>query len=149
MIRFAKLHSDAVTPTRKNPTDAGLDLYAYGDYIIKPHTNKVLHTGITLETPEGFMYLIKPKGRNNHMVGAGVVDAGYEPGEFLVKVVNYTDEDLVIRHGDGIAQAVLVPVITEGLSEVELDDLSHESSRSNAGGILGQATFFGKITDVD
>ena len=35
------------------------------------------------------MLEIRPKGRNNHLVGSGIVDAGYQ-GEILVKVVNYS-----------------------------------------------------------
>ena len=42
---------------------------------------------MTVEIPAGYVGLVKPKGRNDHLLGAGVVDAGYQ-GEILVKVVN-------------------------------------------------------------
>ena len=35
-IKFKKLHPDAIIPTRANPTDAGLDIYALEDIIIPP-----------------------------------------------------------------------------------------------------------------
>src|SRR3990172_3230211 len=56
-IRVAKLYDNAILPNRKNPTDAGMDLYAwFDDYhrmaIIHPHSFTIIHTGISIEIPK-------------------------------------------------------------------------------------------------
>lgn len=144
-LKVMKLHENAIIPTRKNPTDAGLDLYSLEDYYIEPNSHCICHTGITIEVPEGYFFLIKPKGKNNHLVGAGVVDTHYEPGEFLIKVVNYSSKFLYIKQGDGIAQAVLIPIITPELEEVE--DIEAKSERSAQGGIIEQISSVELIED--
>jgi dUTP pyrophosphatase len=137
-LKVMKLHPNAIIPTRKNPTDAGLDLYALEDYSIGHHGYCICHTGISIEVPEGYFFLIKPKGRNNHLIGSGVVDAHYEPGEFLVKIVNYSNNYIDIEYGDAIAQIILIPILTPELEEVE--DIEAVSERSATGGIVEQTS---------
>jgi dUTP pyrophosphatase len=52
----------------------------------------------------------------------GVVDADYR-GEIIATLANHGDGDFVIRHGDRIAQLLLVPIFTPTLIECgELDE---------------------------
>jgi len=139
MVRYAKLNENAKAPFRKNPTDAGLDFYSLEDVVVPAHSMKILHTGITIEIPRGYCLLMKPKSRNNHLVGAGIIDAYYEPGEVLVKVVNISDNELKINAGDGIAQGVFISIYTPEIEEVEVSHLINMSSRSVSGGILTQS----------
>lgn len=137
-IRVARIHEDAVFPTRKHPYDAGLDLYAYGDHVIKPdYPFKNVRTGVRIEIPLGFFGLIKPKGSNNHLIGAGVVDAEYE-GEIVVKV--YRDVGIMpisIAHGDPVGQLVLIPIQTPVLEEVDEEEFFNNTERGESGGIHG------------
>jgi len=134
-LRFCRISPDATIPTRKHPTDAGVDVFASESLLIPPFSYRVVHTGVTFEIPVGTMLEIRPKGRNDHLIGAGVVDAGYQ-GEILVKIVNYSWKPLRIRKGDAIAQLVQLPVICELLQEVSLDALhEHRSERGAGGGI--------------
>jgi dUTP pyrophosphatase len=134
-IKFARLDPGAKAPARKHATDAGMDVYALADVIVKPFSYRNVHTGVTIEVPEGTMLEVRPKGRNNHLVGAGVIDAGYQ-GEIVVKVVNYTWRAMRLRKGDAIAQLVQLPVICEPVEEVTLDQIHSESSaRGGSGGI--------------
>lgn len=135
-LRMAKLKEEAVLPVRKHVIDAGIDFFACGDYIIKPHTNKIIHTGITVEIPVGYFMLFKPKGGSNWLVGAGVADAGYQ-GEILFKIYNTFDREFVIRHGDAVGQAVLLPVSIAKVTEISLDEIHpEESERKDSGGII-------------
>lgn len=137
-IRIAKLDPNAIIPTRKHPTDAGLDLYAHAAIIIPPHSVGIVTTGITVEIESGFVGLLKPKGRNDHLLGAGVVDAGYQ-GEILVKIVNTKQMPLKIKPGDAIGQLVILPVFTPQVLEVSLAEIHQDnSSRGNTGGIMNQ-----------
>ena len=85
MLKFAKLDPRAVSPGRKHPEDAGIDVYALEACSVAPFSHKVLRTGVTFDVPAGTFLLVKPKGRNNHLTGSGVIDAGYQ-GEILIKV---------------------------------------------------------------
>jgi len=134
-LRFSRLSPNAVVPERKHPTDAGVDVFASETVRICPFSYRVVHTGVTFEVPVGTMLEIRPKGRNNHLIGAGVVDAGYQ-GELLVKVVNYSWKPLHIHQGEAIAQLVQLPVLCEVVEEVPLEEIHLQSSeRGGEGGI--------------
>lgn len=138
LIRMARVRPGALLPTRKHPADAGLDLYAATTLSIPPHSASIVPTGITVEIPEGYVGLVKPKGRNDHLLGAGVVDAGYQ-GEILVKVVNPFARPLEITAGDAIAQLIILPVVTPAVEEVSPEEIhTHPSSRGATGGIITQ-----------
>jgi dUTP pyrophosphatase len=137
-IRIARLRPDARIPDRKHPADAGLDLYAVEALTLAPHSVGIVPTGITVDIPEGVVALIKPKGRSNHLLGAGVVDAGYQ-GEILVKVVNPFDAPLEFKPGDAVGQMLLLPVLTPAVEEVGLEVVHRQvSARAGTGGIVEQ-----------
>lgn len=139
-IRVARLYTDATLPTRKHPTDAGMDFYAYRDYCINSLDSAVIKTGVSVEVPEGYMLLLKPKGSSYYLVGAGVVDAYYEPGEVLIKIINYNDTYINIKRGDPVAQGILVPVETPDIEEITHHELAENiSARSGRGSILSYA----------
>lgn len=134
-LKFAKLDPRAITPMRKHPTDAGVDVYANEEVRIAPFSYRVVHTGVTFEVPPGTMLEIRPKGRNNHLIGSGIVDAGYQ-GEIVVKVVNYSWRRLQIHQGEAIAQLVQIPVMCEPVEELQPQEIHREgSSRGDTGGI--------------
>ena len=95
-IKAKRIEEEAKLPTRKFPTDAGMDVYALEEIIIPPHTMQVVRTGVTLDFPDGTVALIWPKSRNEYLVGAGVVDCGYQ-GEILVKVTNISRGEIKIE----------------------------------------------------
>lgn len=137
-IRIARLRPEAVLPTRKHSADAGLDFYAVAAVEIPPHSFSIVPTGVTIEIPEGFVGLLKPKGRANHLLGAGVVDAGYQ-GEILVKVANVTAVPLRFAVGEAVGQLVIVPVLTPAVEEVSAEEIHMDkSTRGGAGGIVEQ-----------
>ena len=137
-IRIAKLHPQAIMPGRKHVEDAGLDIYACQSVLISPRSFDIVPTGITMEIPVGYVALIKPKGRNNHLLGAGVVDAGYQ-GELLVKIFNPTDDVLQINPGDAIGQVLLIPILTPAVLEIPLNEIhKNETQRGVSGGIVSQ-----------
>lgn len=138
-IRFARLRPDALLPTRKHPLDAGLDLYAVEAARLEPHSAAIIPTGVTVDIPAGFVGLLKPKGRNDHLLGSGVVDAGYQ-GEILIKVVNPFSVPLEIHPGDAIGQLLILPVETPAVEEVSPQEIhSRHSTRGASGGIVDQS----------
>ena len=138
-IKAAKLREDAILPTRKHPDDAGIDFYSVESVWIQPNNFKIVKTGITVEIPKGYVGLMKPKSRSNFLLGAGVIDAGYQ-GETQIKVANVGLGTLAIAYGDAIAQMLIVPVETPAVEEVPLSGIHQEASERGAtGGILGNS----------
>ena len=136
-LRVKKINEEAKIPTRKYPTDAGMDVYALNDVLIEPHTIEVVKTGITADFPDGTVALVWPKSRANFLVGAGVIDNGYQ-GEIMVKVSNISNNSLKIEKHQGIAQIVIVPVICPSVEEVD-EIHEDETERGETGGIAGNA----------
>ncbi len=137
-IKIARLHPNATLPTRKHASDAGLDIYANETTVIPPHSFAIVSTGVTIEIDPGYVGLLKPKGRNNHLLAAGVVDAGYQ-GEILVKVTNVTAKPLGIEPGDAVGQLLILPILTPSVVEVLPNEIHDQSSqRAGTGGIVDQ-----------
>jgi len=132
------LDPGARPPQRKHPADAGVDVYAGEEVTIPPFSAARVPTGLTFEIPRQFMLLAKPKSGSDFLLGAGVIDPGYQ-GEVLIKVVNYTPNPLTIPLGASLAQLVQVAIFTDPLEEVSLEEIHQETSERGAdGGIVRQ-----------
>ena len=136
-IKFKKLHPDAIIPSRANPGDAGLDLYALEDVVLQPTVRGVsqarIPTGIAVEIPEGHYGKVSSRSglAFNHGIFSfdGTIDSGYR-GEIGVLLYNTTDRRFRIRKGDRVAQLLIIPcVIAE---PIEVSRLS-ESMRGGKG----------------
>lgn len=124
-VHIKKLHDDTRIPTRAHTEDAGIDLYAYGDHELLPHTTTVIPLGFALELPSGYVALIWDKssvgGKGIKTLG-GVVDAGYR-GEVKVALHNLNNEPYTFSHGDKVAQMLIQKVELCEVEEVtELSD---------------------------
>lgn len=137
-LRFARVDPGALLPTRKHPTDAGVDVFASQPVTIPPFSAARVPTGLTFEIRPEFMLLAKPKSGSDFLLGAGVIDPGYQ-GEILIKVVNYTPAPITIQRGDPLAQLVQVAIYCEPLEEVALSEIhAAPSERGADGGIARQ-----------
>jgi len=135
-IYVARLDINATLPTRKHQGDAGLDFYALHDTLIQPRQVKVVRTGITVELPAHYFGLLKPKGRSNLNIWAGVVDPTYQ-GEVLFKVYNPYDETMSFLAGQPVGQMIIIPIIRPPIVEISPDEIHKEKSdRGETGGIL-------------
>jgi dUTP pyrophosphatase len=135
-MKVFKLHDDAVLPTVKHKGDAGMDFYAYGNWMVFPHRYAVITTGVGVVVPDGYVGLIKPKSRSNYLIGAGVVDSNYR-GEILIKVFNPTPEAFTIEEGQPVAQMVVLKC--QDLEIVEIDkSMVADTNRGATGGIVDQ-----------
>ncbi len=137
-LRYAKTDPTAKSPTRKHAHDAGVDVYANATVSLPPFSAARVPTGLTFEIPPAFMLLAKPKSGSDFLLGAGVIDPGYQ-GEILIKVINYTPNPLTIQKGDPLAQLVQVAIFTDALEEVSLAEIHRSRSERGAeGGIVRQ-----------
>ena len=137
-VKFKKLNDGATVPSYGSKCAAGADLYACTDgetLSIAPGETKMVHTGISLEIPDGYAGLIYARSGLASKKGlapankVGVIDSDYR-GEFMVVLHNHGAQPQEISHGERIAQLVITPVFTPGFAEV--DDLS-DTTRSDGG----------------
>ena len=123
-INFVKLDKNAVTPTYGSSASAGADLYALcDDIIIKPHETILIHTGIAVEIPEGYVGLVFARSglaSKRSLAPAnkvGVIDSDYR-GEIMVALHNHSESEQSIASKERIAQLVIAPYITADFNEV-------------------------------
>src|SRR5690625_4674483 len=96
-LKFKKLHPDAIIPTRANPNDAGLDIYAL-EHVEIPESQVIdnqfgnvyypvsigqarISTGIAVEIPKGYYGKVSSRSGLAFKHGIfsfdGTIDAGY------------------------------------------------------------------------
>tara|TARA_B100000287_G_C20591578_1_gene764489 strand:- start:266 stop:718 length:453 start_codon:yes stop_codon:yes gene_type:complete len=116
ILEYSKKSSEVKTPTRGNPSDAGLDVYAHivDEQVIAPGHNAKIPTGLRFGIPHGYMLQVCNRSsmgaKKSLVVGAHIVDSGYE-GEVFIDLHNIGRFEQSISPGDKVAQLVLVPVI--------------------------------------
>jgi dUTP pyrophosphatase len=124
-VKVAKLHPEAILPTRAYDGDAGFDLYAAAHARLEPGARAQVPTGVAVAIPPGQAGLVLPRSglaarHGITLVNApGLIDSGYR-GELRVLLLN-TDPTLPfdVAPGDRIAQLVLIDVLTPELEEVD------------------------------
>ncbi len=119
IVEYAKVREVAFTPSRANPSDAGLDVHyspekPHSKIYMGPNTSRIIPTGLKFAIPHGYMLEVKNRSsvasKRQLLVGACVIDSGYE-GEVFVNLHNVGVESQVIVPGDKIAQLVMIPVV--------------------------------------
>lgn len=135
-LKLKKLSPQAVLPSRGSAESAGLDFSAclQQEIRLKPMEIQKIPTGIAMELPEGTAGFLFPRsglGSKGITLSncVGVIDRDYR-GEVKIPVINLSGEDFVIRHGDRIAQLVILPVLLPSIRQT--DSLS-ESVRGEGG----------------
>lgn len=138
-IQVKKLHPEAKVPSFAHPGDAGMDLYSVAKLILKAGERTSVPTGIAMALPEGYVALVWDKSGVSHKFGVkvlgGVIDSGYR-GEYLVGLVNLSQESFEIKVGQKIAQLLIQKVEHPEVEEVaELDETSRGDGRFGSTGV--------------
>ena len=131
------LHPDAVLPSYANEGDAGCDLVAIEDALLKAGGGRAMvGTGVAIAIPQGHGGFVLPRSglASKHGVtcsnAPGLVDSGYR-GELKVALVNLDPtNDYEVKKGDRIAQLVILAVSSASFSLV--DELP-EATRGEGG----------------
>ena len=119
IIEFHKVRADAKTPSRSNPSDAGLDIFAHlgnlGEFVeVLPSKSVLIPTGLKFGVPHGYMLQVMNRSsiaaQKGLVVGAHVIDSGYN-GEVFINLHNVGSRSQMIYHGDKIAQLVMIPIV--------------------------------------
>lgn len=118
--------------------DAGLDLHTVESYTLKPGEKHVFPTGLAIKLPEGYTGLIWDKGGIAAKWGittiGGVFDSNYT-GEYLIALVNLSDDEHHFEKGDKICQLLIQSVATATIEEVDsLDKTVRGDNRFGSSG---------------
>jgi len=119
-------------PQYATKASAGIDLRANlkTNIIMKPLERTIVPTGLFIEIPVGYEAQVRPRSGLAIKKGVtvlntpGTIDADYR-GEIMIILVNLSNEDFVIQHGERIAQMVIAAHeqaewnLVEDLSETE------------------------------
>jgi dUTP pyrophosphatase len=120
-LEVKRLNELALLPTRANPYDAGLDLYALESVPFKPGELVKVKTGIAVNIPKYCVGLIRDRSSvslKNLKVTAGVIDHGYT-GDISVVLTNHSDQYGCIQKGDKVAQLLVMPIYLPHVIEVD------------------------------
>ncbi len=114
-IKVKVLNTSAnALPEYATEDSAGMDLRANltEPLILKPMQRALVPTGLSIELPKGYEGQVRPRSGLAIKQGLtclnapGTIDADYR-GEINVILINLSQEDQVIQHGDRIAQLVV------------------------------------------
>lgn len=158
-LRIKTLSADATVPTRNNPTDSGLDLYASVDVIIEPGETVIVPTDIAIALPSGYEAQVRPRSgitaKTKLRVQLGTIDEGYRGGigvivdnvsmagdeDYGLNYIDgspekYTSTVYKIHKGDKIAQLVIAPYATPTVDIVaELDSTDRGADGFGSSGV--------------
>lgn len=140
-LKIKKLNENATTPTYGSDFAAGADLYSCEDEItILPGETRLIHTGIVMEIPEGYVGLIYARSGIATKRGlapankVGVIDSDYR-GEVMVALHNHSSNPAKIEAKERIAQIVITPYLTVNFTEA--DSLGNTERGSGGFGSTG------------
>ena len=94
-IKYIALREGAHIPQKAHEDDAGFDLYASEDFLLKAHGFGCVPTAISIELPTGYEAQVRPRSGLAAKYGVtvlnapGTIDAGYR-GEVKVILINHS-----------------------------------------------------------
>jgi dUTP pyrophosphatase len=117
-----KLLSDLATlPERKTCEAAGYDICSIEEVVLKPGSYKLVSTGLSFTVPIGTYGQLAPRSglacKGIH-VGAGVIDRDYT-GHVKVLLFNLSDDELILKQKERIAQLIIHKIETPNISKVD------------------------------
>jgi dUTP pyrophosphatase len=144
-LKILKLTDLAILPKYEHPDDSGLDLFAIEELEIASGESQLVHTGISIQLPQGTEAQIRPRSglALKHQITVlntpGTVDEGYR-GEIGVILINHGVHSFRVTKGMKIAQMVITPVI-----HVEVEEVDELSNTSRGVGGFGSTGIHAKI----
>lgn len=149
-LKFSKI-KQVNNPDRAHSTDAGIDFFMpkfnqnfINDLIIKnnsehfsynldekyikllKNSNICIPSGIKIEVPYGYAAIFQNKSgvssKKELLVGACVIDTFYS-GEVHIDLHNVSNEDVILKENDKLAQLVIFPILCCDIIEVEENEL--------------------------
>jgi len=115
-----------------------LELTDDNDIILHKMCYLLVNTGLYFEIPKGYELQVRPRSGLSAKHGItvlnspGTVDSGYR-GEVKVILYNLGYKEFIIKQGDRIAQAVIAPVCSTDIINLQKTDKLDDSERGKKG----------------
>lgn len=141
VLKFKRIHPDAVLPAYAHPSDAGMDIRSVEDIVIPAGKRALVHTGLVMLLPPMYEAQVRPRSGLALKSGVtvlntpGTIDSGYR-GEVGVILANFGDADFQVKKGDKIAQVVIAPVTQPEV--VETDEIDETDRGAGGFGSTGK-----------
>jgi dUTP pyrophosphatase len=139
LVKFKKLHKNAVTPAYTRVGDAAQDVTATSHWVDEKG-NHCYGLGLALELPEGYCAKLMPRSSVAKVDlvlsnAIGLIDENYR-GELIMKFKPTKERPEVYTVGDRVGQLMIEKVIKFELVEVE--ELSDTNRGSGSFGSSGR-----------
>jgi dUTP pyrophosphatase len=114
---------NVILPVRSTKKSAGYDFKSLNDYIIKPHENVIVETGVKAAMEDDEVLKIYPRSSLSRKKGlrlsnsVAIIDADYfgnpdNDGDIAISVYNFTDKVTTVEAGERIAQGIFEKYLT-------------------------------------
>lgn len=125
-----------LAPIQTHPGDAGFDVYIARSLRLLPGETQDVECGISVELPPGFWGLLVGRSsaaKRGIRVQTAIIDGGYR-GPLFTIVQNAADlaEDVELKAGERLAQLIPIPLATDSMRPVYVENLG-ESDRGDKG----------------
>lgn len=135
-VKIVSKSSNAL-PAYETTGSSGMDLRASleGPVELQPMQRALVPTGLFIELPLGYEAQVRPRSglAIKHGItclnSPGTIDSDYR-GEIKIILINLSNEEFIIQHGERIAQMIIQPVVKAAWEVVEI---LNESKRGEGG----------------
>ena len=126
-VNIQRVDKELPLPIYETSGSVGFDILAREEVIIQPGTIGLIPGNIIIEVPTNYMLVVasrsstpKKKGLSTPH-GFGIIDHDYcgPEDEIKIQVYNFSEQGVVIKRGDKIAQGVFVHIDKFEWNEVE------------------------------
>jgi dUTP pyrophosphatase len=135
-VRIKRVDKSFPLPVHETKGSVGFDLICRKEKIVQKNSAELIPVNIIVETPEGYMLMLAPRGSMFRKKGLlmpnsiGIIDQDYcgDSDEIMLQVYNITNRPVIISKGEKLGQGIFVKIEQVEWKETE------ESMGENRGG---------------
>jgi len=124
--RLSSLFDDLELPHYATEGSAGMDIRAavLDEIILMPGKVYLIPTNLSVEIPAGYEIQVRPRSglAAKHSIGIlnspGTIDSDYR-GEIKIIMMNFGEENFIIKRGERVAQLVISKIYQANISEAK------------------------------
>lgn len=142
-VKIKRIDKKLPLPVYQTSGSVGCDLVSRIDMTISPKSLGRIPANVIIETPKGYMFAVASRGSTPfkkgllppHGLGIGDQDFCGPEDEYHIPVYNFTDEDVLVKKGERVAQGIFVPI--EVVEWEEVESMDHNINRGSFGSTGG------------
>jgi dUTP pyrophosphatase len=129
-VKITRIDKTLPLPQFKTDGSVGFDLYARTDIEVEPNAIARIPANVIIQVPRGYALIIASRSSTPGRLGLtkphgiGVIDQDYcgPEDEVKIQVFNFTQNPVMVRRGDRIAQGLFVRTDQCTFSETDKTD---------------------------